>query len=158
MHTVNDDAFGPVYRENAKLVYRYLISVGCPTRDVEDILQETFVKALINIDSYRGESKISVWLCQIAKNVWFDQLKKWKRNATLPFMEEGIQDSYLCDWVDLIEQLVEPYRSVFMKKALGDCSYSSLAYEYGKSENWVRVTFYRARVQLQKMLNEKGDE
>jgi RNA polymerase sigma-70 factor (ECF subfamily) len=73
-------------------------------------------------------------------------------------MEEGIQDSHLCDWMDLIEQLVEPYRSVFMKKALGDCSYSSLAYEYGKSENWLRVTFYRARVQLQKMLNEKGDE
>ena len=46
--------FEVVYREKAILIYCYLCSIGCPPQDVEDIIQETFVKALINIDSFRG--------------------------------------------------------------------------------------------------------
>lgn len=150
--------FEKIYREYATLIYRYLISIGCPAQDAEDITQDTFVKALLNIDSYRGDSKLSVWLCQIAKNTWLTHLKRQKRQVLSPppdSMEHSAYDNYSFEWINLIEQLEEPYRTVFMKKALGDWSYTELARQYGKSESWARVTFYRARLQIQQMMNER---
>ena len=54
-----------------------------------------------------------------------------------------------------MEKLEEPYRTVFLKRALGDCPYSTLAREYGKSESWARVTFHRARMRILQMLSEE---
>ena len=155
MASENQQSFEAVYRENAPFVYRYLLRMGCPAQEAEDITQDTFVKALLNIDSYRGECKLSVWLCQIAKNTWLAERKKHRRDAPLLPAEKGIQDPQLWEWVELIHHLEEPYRTVFLKKALGDFSYSELAHQYGKSESWARVTFYRSRMKLRQMLEER---
>ena len=67
-----------IYKENFNLVHKYLF---CLTRDLnisEDLTQETFYKAIENIDKFKGECKLSTWLCQIAKNLWFNELKKKK--------------------------------------------------------------------------------
>lgn len=149
--------FETVYRENAILIYRYLLSIGCPMQDTEDIIQNTFVKALINIDSFRGDCKISVWLCRIAKNTWFDHLKKQKREIPQLPTETQFSENHYFEWLDLIQGLAEPYKTVFIKKALANQSYSELAEKYGKTESWARVTFHRARLQLQKMLNEQEE-
>lgn len=146
--------FDRVYRQYADLIYRYLCRIGCPPQDAEDVLHDTFVKALLGIDSYRGDGKLSTWLCQIAANTWKSQLKKQQRNTEAPLPESGTADEQLWQWLDLLESLEEPYRSVFMKKALGDWNYEELSHAYGKSESWARVTYYRARLQLQKLLKE----
>ena len=75
--------FESTYKEYSKLVYRYLLKIGCLSQDAEDITHDTFVKALLYIEQYRGEAKLSIWLCQIAKNTWFNKLKKQKRE--LPY-------------------------------------------------------------------------
>lgn len=144
--------FELVYREYAALIYRYLLSLGCPAQDAEDIAQDTFVKALLHIDSYRGECKLSVWLCQIAKNTWLTYRKKQNRSAPYEVEEQGLPDEHLCEWLDLVERLEEPYRSVFLKKTFGEYSYEVLAKQFGKSESWARVTYYRARQKLREML------
>lgn len=154
MNPETEKEFEKVYRENAPLVYRYLLSIGCPPQDAEDITQETFIKALVNIDLYRGECKLSVWLNQIAKNAWITHLKKQKRVADYDFSESSFEDSHLCEWIDIMENLSEPYRTVLIKKLLGDLSYSEIAYIFGKSESWARVTFYRGKVMIQKALRE----
>lgn len=154
MNPETEKEFEAVYRENAPLVYRYLLSIGCPPQDAEDITQETFVKALLNIDRYRGECKLSVWLNQIAKNTWITHLKKQKRITDSDLPESGFEDSHICEWIDVIENLSEPYRTVLIKKLLGDLSYSEIAAVFGKSESWARVTFYRGKVMIQKTLRE----
>lgn len=63
-----DREFERVYRQYAGLVYRYLHKLGCPPQDAEDVTHDTFVKALLGIDSYRGDCKLSTWLCHIAAN------------------------------------------------------------------------------------------
>ena len=128
--------FEQVYREYAGLVRRYLLKLGCDPQDAEDITQDTFVKALLRIDSFRGQSKLSVWLCAIARNTWLNQLKKRRHDA---------------------DSLGEPGRSVFLKRALGGWDYPELARAYGKSESWARVTYHRARLRLLKIL-EGGNE
>ena len=49
--------FGLIYRENAIYIYRFLLKLGCSPQDAEDITQDAFIKALLNIRSFRGASK-----------------------------------------------------------------------------------------------------
>ena len=63
-----EQEFEAVYRAYASLVFRYLWCLGCPPQDAEDIVQDTFVTALLHIDSWRGEGSLSAWLTAIARN------------------------------------------------------------------------------------------
>lgn len=152
------EEFDVVYRQNAAVVYRYLLSLGCPAHDAEDVVQDTFVKALLHIDSFRGECALSVWLCRIAKNTWMNLLKRQKREgAALPEEQVAPRDEFW-EWLDLMERLEEPYRTVFRQRALAGCDYGALAAQYGKSESWARVTYHRARMKLRQMLPGEGEK
>ena len=146
------EEFGAVYCQNAGKVYRYLLALGCPSHDAEDIVQDTFIKALIHIDSFRGECELSVWLCRIAKNTWLSQLKKKKRETEQLTAEIAAPRDASWEWLDLVERLDEPGRTVFRRRALGGWDYAELAAQYGKSESWARVTYHRARQKLRQML------
>lgn len=150
---MENNQFALIYRENAALIYRYLLSIGCLQQEAEDIIQETFVKALLTIDSFRGECKLSVWLCQIAKNTWYDYLKKQKREINN--QQEDIlyiDEINYFEIIDVIWSINEPYKSVFIKKCIEGWTYTDIANKYGKTENWARVTFFRAKLQIQKLL------
>lgn len=149
--------FEQVYREYAGLVRRYLLKLGCDPQDAEDITQDTFVKALLRIDSFRGESSLAAWLCAIARNTWLTMLKRKKWDAGLELPQIAVSDSQFWEWMELVDTLGEPQRSVFLKKALGGWGYPELAKTYGKSESWARVTYHRARLKLLQIL-EGGNE
>ena len=57
-----------VYEEHFNTVYKYLLCLTHNANFSEELTQETFLKALEHIDTFKGNCKISVWLCQIAKN------------------------------------------------------------------------------------------
>ncbi len=149
--------FEHIYRVYAPQIYRYLCSIGCPEHDAEDVVQETFVKALLRIDTFRGECKLFVWLCQIAKNIWLDQLKKKKHEYPAELTGNEMASPHPFDWLDLVDRLEEPYRSVFICVALEGWTYDVLAKRYGKSTSWARVTYYRARMKLQQMLSDEEE-
>ena len=68
-----------IYKEYFETVNKYLF---CLTRNndiSEELTQETFYKAVKKINTYKGDCKMSVWLCQIAKNLLFDYYRKNKR-------------------------------------------------------------------------------
>lgn len=151
------DDFELIYRENALKVYRFLLTLGCPPQEAEDVIQDTFVKALLNIGSFRAESDIYVWLCSIAKNTWYTRLKRRKRRAPEPVPGQEAGHEGLYAWLDLIDRLPEPYREVFSRRALAGRDYADIAAAEGKSESWARVTYHRARLKLLDMLKEDGD-
>ena len=64
---------GEMYEEYFKTVYKYLFCLTHNEDISEELTQETFYKAVSKINTYRGECKISVWLCKIAKNLRYDQ-------------------------------------------------------------------------------------
>ena len=68
-----------IYIEYSKQVYKYLFCLTHNNALSEELTQETFYIALKNIKQYRGECKLYVWLCQIAKNLWYKELKKTKK-------------------------------------------------------------------------------
>ncbi|WP_312110036.1 sigma factor [Brevibacillus reuszeri] len=59
-----------LYEMHAQTVYKYLFSLTQNTDLSEELTQETFYQAMKTIHNFRGDCKISVWLCQISKRAW----------------------------------------------------------------------------------------
>ena len=142
-------------------VYRFVMSL-CSNSDLaEEITQETFFRALKGIDGYRGDCKLSVWLFQIAKNLYFTQRKKEERfsseNETalsntpdVLNVEEIIENKQLALKIHEVLHLIpEPYKEVFWMRAFGELSFAEIGKIHGKTESWARVTFHRAKLKIQ---------
>ena len=147
-----------IYRHHAQTVYKFLLS---QTRDpglAEELTQETFYQAVRSIDRFDGKCKVSVWLCQIAKHLWYQQLRKQKRevplseegvDVPLPSVEEETLDrAGRLELLRQVHSLPEPYREVVYLRAFGDLSFREIGDVLGKTETWARVTFYRGKEKL----------
>ncbi len=151
--------FETVYVNYFSCVYKFVYSLSRNENVAEEITQETFFKALKNIKSYNGTCKINVWLCQIAKNTYFDYLKKEKKSTSLEEKLEitsklDIEKDYLRGedikkLHFLLHHLEEPYKEVFTLRIFGNLSFQEIAELFGKTDSWARVIFFRAKKKLQ---------
>lgn len=151
--------FENLIQENQGFIFRYLMKLCQNESLAEELTQETFFRAYMNLTGLRNEEKATVWLCQIAKNTyfaWYNEQKKLQPldetllTETQPdladiFTEKALSaKAYLC-----LHKMDEPYKEVFMLCVFGGLSLKDISSLFGKSESWARVTFYRAK---QKML------
>ena len=135
----------------------------------EEITSETFFKAMRAIDTFRHETDVRVWLCQIAKNCYFSHLKKQQR-----LIDTDITDIEFADGKDSVEEqiinqcdamrihlllhdLSEPYKEVFMLRVFGELSFKQIASVFQKTDNWACVTYHRARKQIIEQLEAKDE-
>ncbi len=154
-----------LYRTYFDIVYRYIRSVSRDESLAEEVTQETFFKALKKADQFREDCDVRVWLCQIAKNTLYDHLKKQKRqllgdekleeaeSADGELLEEKLaQRSQAMEIHKVLHRLSEPYKEVFSLRTFGELKFSEIGMLFEKSENWARVTYYRARVKIREEL------
>ena len=141
-----------LYNENVKLVYYFILHKCKDPVLAEEITQETFFQAIESIDRYNGNCKISVWLCQIAKNLLY---KYWsKKNKEIPIEEiewtmsdlsdvekQVINREELSETIDKINCLPEPMREIVYLRITGDLSFNEIGKIMGHTENWARVNF-----------------
>ena len=151
--------FEAVYREFYPFICRYSYSL-CRNRALaEDLAQETFLKAMKHIGSFRGECRLEVWLCQIAKNTWYTYQKKHLRGQSLdelpfePFTRDEDREAAI-ELHRALDSLEEPYREVVSLHALGELPFAQIAQLHGKTESWARVTFHRGKLKLREMMEE----
>ena len=153
-----DDMNG-IYRQHAQIVYKFLLS---QTRDpdlAEELTQETFYQAVRSIDRFDGRCKVSVWLCQIARHLWYQHLRRTRREfptadgdlpeVAVPSAEEGLLAQ--AGQLELLRQvhgLPEAQREVVYLRAFGGLSFREIGDVMGKTETWARVTFYRGKEKL----------
>ena len=78
------DDMNEIYRNHAQTVYKFLLSHTHDPDLAEELTQETFYQAVRSIDRFDGGCKVSVWLCQIAKHLWYQHLRRHKREAPMP--------------------------------------------------------------------------
>ena len=147
--------FQEVYDRYFRDVYKYALSLSRDPDVAEEITQETFFKALKNIDSFRGQCRLYVWLCQIAKNTYLTQLQKQSRAS--PEVEvpsgESLEDRLLTresafEIHKVLHRLPEPYKEVFSLRVFGELPFSQIGELFGKTESWARVTYHRARMKI----------
>ena len=156
-----------LYRTYFDIVYRYICSVSQDGSLAEEVTQETFFKALKKADQFRGDCDVRVWLCQIAKNTLYDHLKKQKKqllgderleeaeSADGELLEEKLaQRSQAMEIHKVLHSLSEPYKEVFSLRTFGELTFREIGMLFGKSENWARVTYYRARVKIREELEQ----
>lgn len=147
-----------IYRRHVQTVYKFLLA-QCRDPDLaEELTQETFYQAVRSIDRFDGSCKLSIWLCQIAKHLWYQQLRKRQKapvpldnvpDSLAPSAEEGLleQEGRL-SLLRQIHQLPELQREVVYLRAFGSLSFREIGDVLGKTENWARVTFYRSKEKL----------
>ena len=154
-----------LYRTYFDIVYRYIRSISQDGALAEEVTQATFFKALKKADQFRGDCDVRVWLCQIAKNTLYDHLKKQKKqllgdeklekaeSAGGELLEEKLaQRSQAMEIHKVLHRLSEPYKEVFSLRTFGELTFREIGMLFGKSENWARVTYYRARVKIREEL------
>ena len=133
-------------------VYSFALSLTSNKSAAEEIAQETFFRALRTESSYRGDSEELTWLCAIAKNVYFDEVKKKKPSAQIPpDTDSGVDIEEIVESEDetmrihrALHTLGEPYREVFELRVFGELPFEKIASIFGKTESWARVTYHRA--------------
>lgn len=163
--------FEQIYNTYFKSVYRYIRKLSGDEHVAEEITSETFLKAMKSIGDFRGECDMRVWICQIAKNTYYSYLRKSKRIANVDepelqsivdpnaFIEEqiGIQDETY-QIRKILHTMPEPYKEVFMWRVFGELSFKEIGDLYNKTDNWVCVTYHRARKMIQSRLEEINNE
>ena len=153
------------YQEYANLVYRFLYSYTHDTEWSEELMQETFLRAVTSISRYDGSCKLSVWLCQIAKHILYQELRKKNRMETVELMDH-IPDMAASDGETrvlvqeskkeiyrAIHHLPELEKEVVLYRITGELSFREIGEILGKTENWSRTVFYRAKQKIKKELN-----
>lgn len=156
---------GEIYNENSKIVYGFLLSYTKDTSLSEELTQETFLRAIKSIHKYNGECKISVWLCQIAKHLLFQEWEKRGKKINVSFDESisistsstetiVISNENKKNIYKIIQSLENPYKEVMYLRLTGDLSFREIGEILGKSENWARVTFYRGKSKVIRRLED----
>ena len=158
---MNSETCERLYNAYYMRVFSYVMTLSGDRHSAEEITQEAFYRAFSKTASFRNESDEVTWLCAIAKNCFVDETRR--RNKAAPIPEDLASDG------KSIEQLVtdrdssfrihaalhtmdEPYREVFELRIFGELSFSQIGTIFGKTENWARVTYHRARLKLQEKM------
>jgi RNA polymerase sigma-70 factor, ECF subfamily len=88
------EALAQLYRLYRDNVYRICLRMVRNPSDAEDLVQETFLRVINKIHTFRGDSQFTTWLYRVTKNVALMQLRKPKF-ATLDFDEARDRDEFL---------------------------------------------------------------
>lgn len=155
-----------LYREYARIVYRFLLSLCSNQHLAEDLTQETFLQAYKSLERYNGNCKMSVWLCQIAKHLWQQYLQKNRHEIVMDIddntyisMEDQVEHQVLARYemkevLREMQKLPAQMREVVYLRITGELSFKEIGDILGHSEVWARVNFYRAKEWLWKELKE----
>jgi len=125
----------------------------------EEMMQETFCRAIQSSFSVREDCKVSTWLCQIAKHIWYQELEKRKKYVYSPLDENLPSDEISMETMVIqteekmelfknIHALKETEKEVVLLRLTGAFTFSEIGGVFEKNENWARVTFYRAKQKL----------
>jgi len=148
-----------IYKKYAKLIKNYIFSITGNIELSEEIMQETFVAAINQINNFRGDCEISVWLCSIAKKILYKETKKNNSKILVPIDELEIADSKNVEIECIIndnklklykalQNLDANTREVMYLRLTGDLTFKEIGKVLGKTENWARVTFFRGKQKL----------
>ena len=146
------------YRDHAASVYRFLLAKTGSKQLAEELTQETFYQAVKSVDRFDGSSRISTWLIGIAGNVLANHARK---RQSIPVSDEVIDRTPVAsaeeealsrlgreDILTAVHRIPEPGREVLYLRLLGALSFREIGAVLGQTENWARVTFYRAKLLL----------
>ena len=161
---MTQEAFGKLYEACYMRVFSYVMTLAGDKAQAEELTQEAFFRAFSKQKDFRGEADEVTWLCAIAKNLFFDEKRRQARHVGIPedlpaprrSVERQVTDRDSSFRIHkALHALEEPYREVFELRVFGELSFREVGAIFGKTENWARVTYHRARLKLQERMDEQ---
>ena len=144
-----------LYQQYVQIVSRFLMSACRDSRLAEDLTQETFLRAWESLERFDHSCRISTWLCQIAKNTLYQHWEKYGRerpaepDPQIPAPEntetQALRRIELAEVLEAFQALGPDMRQVVSLRAMDGLPYKEIGEIMGKSENWARVTYFRAK-------------
>jgi len=167
----NEDAFAQLLKKHKSKVYTTVYLIVKDQYIAEDLLQETFIKAINKLRSgdYNEEGKFLPWVMRIAHNLAIDYFRRAKRYPTvvmedgtsifnsLNFCEDSMESIHIKDEThailrDMIKTLPEPQREVLLMRHYGEMSFQEIAEATGVSINTALGRMRYALINLRKKL------
>ena len=167
-------AFEELVLENQNRVYALSLKICGNKDDAFDLSQEAFLKAYTSLESFRGDSRFSVWLYRLTYNVCIDFLRK-KRSASVtslnrdedepeldfqderPLPEEEVERRELRATVrEAMLQLPDEKREILVMREFSGMSYVDIAESLGIDLGTVKSRISRARIALAEILSKTG--
>ena len=172
------NAFETLVLEYEKNVYNIALRMTGNSEDASDMTQEAFIKAYNSLQSFRGDSKFSVWLYRIATNVCLDFLRSRSRKPTVSLsMEDNEGEEVELDVADEsqspellldrqmtresvrrgLDTLSPEYRQILLLREIQGLSYDEISQALGLEVGTVKSRIFRARKKLCAFLLEDGN-
>ena len=159
---MNSETCERLYNTYYMRVFSYVMTLSGDRHTSEEITQEAFFRAFSKTASFRNESDEVTWLCAIAKNCFVDETRRRNKTAPMPeelpasgkSIEQQVADRDSSFRIHAaLHTMEEPYREIFELRVFGELSFSQIGTIFGKTENWARVTYHRARLKLQEEMS-----
>lgn len=164
-------SFEPLVRKYSPRVFATARRYARRESEVEDIVQEVWLKSYQKLASFRGDAPFEHWLMRLAVRICYDFLRGHQRNREMAFSELSQPEE---DWLDrfvtqpeqasehadaarqlverILEQLSPPARLIITLLEIEDRSVKEIAELTGWSVPLVKVRAFRARAEMKKCL------
>ena len=167
-------AFEPLFMRHKDTIYAMLVKRATNSDDVEDLLQEAFMKAFVNINRYNPNYDFGAWICTIAKNTFVD-FNRSRRNKALnpennlplegrcttnaqavsPTPEESIINAQQRAQIErYIATLPEDYRELFVLRFIEEYTYEEIAEALQMKLGTVKTRIFRVRAMMCKKITD----
>mgnify|MGYP004516720871 FL=1 len=172
------NAFETLVLEYEKNVYNIALRMTGNSEDAADMTQEAFIKAYNSLQSFRGDSKFSVWLYRIVSNVCLDFLRSKNRRPTVSLsVEDDDGEDTQLDVADEsqspellldrkltresvrrgLDSLPPDYRQILLLREIQGLSYDEIAQALSLEVGTVKSRIFRARKRLCNFLIDDGN-
>lgn len=161
-------AFGQIVTLYSERIYWQIRKMVFDHDDANDLAQNTFLKAWTNINSFRGESKLSTWLYRIAINecITFLNLQRQKNNVSIDdndlFLTNKLEgdeyfdgDEALLKLQQAILKLPEKQRIVFNLRYYEELSYEEISQVLGTSVGALKASYHHAAKKIESFLTDQ---
>lgn len=162
--------FHQLYIKYRSEINRYLFYLCGNQFIAEELAQETFLQAFKSIHRFKGHSKVSTWLYQIAKYTFYQYLRE-NDLQKLDIETESIQhdlsnkdtpdkvlekETEMIHLLKAIRKLKQLQQDVIILRTYNELSFGEIGEIFNMSDNWARVNFYRAKNKLLTIINDGG--
>jgi RNA polymerase sigma-70 factor (ECF subfamily) len=159
-------AFEQIVSYYSEKLYRQIRKMVLSHDDTNDLLQNTFIKAWMNIDLFRGDAKLSTWLYKIAFNESITFLNKQHAQNDISIDDESVflidrleGDTYFSgDEIQLklqkaISLLPEKQRAVFNLRYYDEMPYDEMSKILDTSVGALKASYHHATKKIEEFLN-----
>lgn len=159
----DEQAAAQLVRRHAQALARFLAAAGAPESDLDDVVQEAFVRAFRALAQFRGHCQFRTWLFTIGGNVLKDARRRAQRVRVVPLGEElpardgdpyeravaGEAERRLEEGLRRLPRL---QREVFLLRAQQGLEYEEIAAALGTTPGAARVHYHHAVKQLKEFV------